>query len=898
LNGCSVESHCPSGYNDECPGDLSCYGGLGCNVKDLIEEEEEKAAAAAANVGVTAQRIPQNDPRRKQFCGISWGSASAACSNWCPNADDSECPPGQTCFGDTSCYYSDDIVPTESPTETQSEPPTTRAPSVYKDPSNRRFCGKNWGLANDLCSIETSCASGSDEDCPKGESCHGGTTCNLIDLLIKAETPDGLPTLKPTMPPREDQSNMRFCGESWDSAAASCSLETHCPDGNCPEGQICYGGTKCNAYDLTHQPTISPSVSPTTSPTHKPTGPTQSPTDGPPTTEAPVTQSPTISPKPTEAPSIFIPEDDIRHSFWCGTSWNDVVTNCRLACTSGEDDECPSGETCFAFTTCRPAPKPTVPLNSRPIKVPTAAPVPVDNTEEEATIDESSTSEVEEEANVSTLSPSQNTIESEVVSSISSTPANDSDFEAEAVNIDSNEETIVSESPSQNTIESEVVSPTSTPANDSDVQAEVVNIDSNEEAIESENLNQSNNTPINNIINNETESIGGSPQTASPVIDINTTSPVPAPIMDKLWKMTESPTTQTTPLIWTDTETNAPSVWVNVKTRSPTDSPSILDTVEDTSSPTPVPSLRRIDESKTHSIPVPSPALVSKIGSILKASKLRVTTDILLSVDRNTDVETPTTMYQYDGFLNALSVFSMSLLGSSYFYFGDDSGSINYGLVNAALFLAHATIETVRFDICDDVSWEKDVFGYFPLSNACGQGGLVGMSSVSYEHSYQCKEDEKHMACAVDPNMKSKATTNSGWTGAPPPLECFPKTSSSLVTGAWNPTLSCEQDGCDKYEDHTIGAIDPYRTAAQNSFGRTDVQGCCWWGRGPFPRGTSGTCKLGKLNYFLGRGSSQARYNIDFCKTPEAVCNKNSGDDIQNAETCSDSITDLSVFSG
>lgn len=69
-------------------------------------------------------------------------------------------------------------------------------------------------------------------------------------------------------------------------------------------------------------------------------------------------------------------------------------------------------------------------------------------------------------------------------------------------------------------------------------------------------------------------------------------------------------------------------------------------------------------------------------------------------------------------------------------------------------------------------------------------------------------------------------------TGAPPPLECFPKTSSSLVTGAWNPTLSCEQDGCDKYEDHTIGAIDPYRTPAQNSFGRTDVQGCCWWGRG------------------------------------------------------------------
>jgi hypothetical protein len=53
------------------------------------------------------------------------------------------------------------------------------------------------------------------------------------------------------------------------------SKATHCPDGNCPEGQVCYGGTTCNAFDMTHQPTLSPTKSPTPAPTQKPTGPTQ-----------------------------------------------------------------------------------------------------------------------------------------------------------------------------------------------------------------------------------------------------------------------------------------------------------------------------------------------------------------------------------------------------------------------------------------------------------------------------------------------------------------------------------------------------------------------------------------------------------------------------------------------
>jgi hypothetical protein len=45
---------------------------------------------------------------------------------------------GETCFGETSCYYSEDFVPTQTPTLTQTDPPTTRAPSEYKDPANNR----------------------------------------------------------------------------------------------------------------------------------------------------------------------------------------------------------------------------------------------------------------------------------------------------------------------------------------------------------------------------------------------------------------------------------------------------------------------------------------------------------------------------------------------------------------------------------------------------------------------------------------------------------------------------------------------------------------------------------------------------------------------------------------
>lgn len=62
---------------------------------------------------------------------------------------------------------------------------------------------------------------------------------------------------------------------------------------------------------------------------------------------------------------------------------------------------------------------------------------------------------------------------------------------------------------------------------------------------------------------------------------------------------------------------------------------------------------------------------------------------------------------------------------------------------------------------------------------------------------------------------------------------------------------------------------------AVGSEARTDVEGCCWWGRGAIQ--TTGVCNFGKLNYFAGkkaadRGKDALFPSVDFCKDPGAIC--------------------------
>ena len=89
---------------------------------------------------------------------------------------------------------------------------------------------------------------------------------------------------------------------------------------------------------------------------------------------------------------------------------------------------------------------------------------------------------------------------------------------------------------------------------------------------------------------------------------------------------------------------------------------------------------------------------------------------------------------------------------------------------------------------------------------------------------------------------------------------------TGIKTGGW--TFSGE--GC----NGTACPGSPAPLFGQPS-GRTDVEGCCWWGRGVIQ--TTGTCNYGKLNFYMGKraaeeGRPAAFPGIDFCRDPGSIC--------------------------
>ncbi|KAL7515333.1 hypothetical protein ACHAXN_013486 [Cyclotella atomus] len=222
--------------------------------------------------------------------------------------------------------------------------------------------------------------------------------------------------------------------------------------------------------------------------------------------------------------------------------------------------------------------------------------------------------------------------------------------------------------------------------------------------------------------------------------------------------------------------------------------------------------------------------------------------------------------YSYQQFTNALR--TMSEIGytipyidendqeSSYqntFYLGDPQSKdgATVGLLNIILFLS-SSIESFGYNSCDEVN-RDEYNGYLAESNSCGQWGL------SYQDMH-CDLSESHMECPLDYGMSLSAAENAvGVT----PFFCGDAEDRPFT-------------GVAGYN----GNVDVAESPVQSREGRTDVENCCWWGRGVIP--TRGVCQYGKLNYYIGaRAKEEGREallpDIDFCTSPQMICSIEDG---------------------
>jgi len=225
--------------------------------------------------------------------------------------------------------------------------------------------------------------------------------------------------------------------------------------------------------------------------------------------------------------------------------------------------------------------------------------------------------------------------------------------------------------------------------------------------------------------------------------------------------------------------------------------------------------------------------------------------------------------FTFDSFISALRVTArFGVSDGLFFYVGDPvSGERGFraGVVNLAAFLANAMVESIVYDSCDETYWESSSDGKYPMSNSCGQ------NSRSYQDE-TCPAWQSFISCPVNDAMMVEGEVPV--MGKPPfffddqapQFQC--RAGAEYDVGYWDPSTE------------TYVENEPF----PNSSGRTDVEGCCWWGRGVLH--TRGVCNFGKLNFHLGvRAANENRPSIypdiDFCFNPEEICTNRSSMEIR-----------------
>lgn len=277
----------------------------------------------------------------------------------------------------------------------------------------------------------------------------------------------------------------------------------------------------------------------------------------------------------------------------------------------------------------------------------------------------------------------------------------------------------------------------------------------------------------------------------------------------------------------------------------------------------------------------------------------------------------PSTLYKWGDMIDGVKVMASQGIGNDTLYVGEGT-NFNYGLVNLAAFLGQSMKETIMYNACDENNWSDPKTAAKFGGKAYSSSFSCGQAQQSYQ-DYKCSaEDDKvaggKMACDVDPNMELRAHTHAEWYGAPPSMFCAPKSKVPKAPywnyqGPWCPPPGQsghldpfpdnmtdlqpywdyvnKEGSCRDYDGLKAGGWQlcggagcPNSPAPLfNKTSRTDVEGCCWWGRGVIQ--TTGVCNFGKLNFYMGaRGAAEGRTvlypKINFCKNPETICQPDS----------------------
>ena len=225
------------------------------------------------------------------FCGESYSEALATCQaggdkaigRHCP---DEKCPTGQFCFIDMPCSYFVMTDPLANPLSNVNEVEITQEELELPDPGTMEshyFCGPSFQQAAAECSSKTWCRTGTNQECPNGQTCFVSVNdenpeCE-INAIVKKEyeeakaageleeqKPPKVPTVQPTNSPISDTDdrNMQFCGMDWNDASDNCVKERHCPNGDsdCVRPMTCHQYTQCSAVGMTRSPTPEPTPMP------------------------------------------------------------------------------------------------------------------------------------------------------------------------------------------------------------------------------------------------------------------------------------------------------------------------------------------------------------------------------------------------------------------------------------------------------------------------------------------------------------------------------------------------------------------------------------------------------------------------------------------------------------